>query len=391
MMTNQDFTRNEHRRLLNLISSGIDLCFNLGSKLELKGESEEYFDQYCFNYFLRQVDSIDTCMGLICEGKYAECFRIIRSVFEHYLLFLLITKGYVFEEIYELRPPQGVTKKDLFKKIEPRLQENKDILDFEFKGKSLFVRRRGIKSSNGENKRIIPMYYFVLNEYDPILHWVQRIPEIQQAELFPQRDQDLIKYHAHLYSVYLNIKAVIKGLKINKIVDDSVETRIIVHYNFLSLFVHPSSRSNEILEGKRPRHPFQKQIIYMRRYDHYISECLLLYSLFLLKYFLDEILSFLSYNYYIKDHQLFDSFKRQTKQFDYFWFLDEHPHEYDYHCFETLRVYKMRQGKKAPNKIPYYKNPLERLIKLHRSQTELTTGQTYQSPFPRDDAEYATY
>jgi hypothetical protein len=34
----------------------------------------------------------------------------------------------------------------------------------------------------------------------------------------------------------------------------------------------------------------------------------------------------------------------------------------------------------------YYTNPLYRIVNLHRSTGELTTGLTYQSPWPRSDA-----
>lgn len=37
-------------------------------------------------------------------------------------------------------------------------------------------------------------------------------------------------------------------------------------------------------------------------------------------------------------------------------------------------------------KVKYYADPLDRLVKLHQSSHEMTTGLYFQSPFERSDA-----
>ena len=39
-------------------------------------------------------------------------------------------------------------------------------------------------------------------------------------------------------------------------------------------------------------------------------------------------------------------------------------------------------------RVRYYRNPLGRLVKLHQSYQEMSTGLMYQSPFERSDARF---
>jgi hypothetical protein len=42
----------------------------------------------------------------------------------------------------------------------------------------------------------------------------------------------------------------------------------------------------------------------------------------------------------------------------------------------------------ASGRVRYYRGPLERLVKLHQSYEEMSTGLVYRSPFERSDAQY---
>jgi hypothetical protein len=121
-------------------------------------------------------------------------------------------------------------------------------------------------------------------------------------------------------------------------------------------------------------------------YDHYLSELALLYISFLLKYFLEEIIDYLSKNFEI-DEDFKKSIFEGFEDFDYFWFLKEKPHAYDKHEYLTIKNHaKQTRNVDLDDKIPYFKNPLQRLVGLHTSKHELTTGSIYDSPFNRKDA-----
>ncbi len=78
------------------------------------------------------------------------------------------------------------------------------------------------------------------------------------------------------------------------------------------------------------------------------------------------------------------------------WFLSGGPHEWDFIREADTRM-EVRSGSRRrrrtdpksikPERVRYYPDPLERLIKLHGSYQELLTGQIFISPFPRDDAQ----
>src|SRR5207302_1920339 len=79
---------------------------------------------------------------------------------------------------------------------------------------------------------------------------------------------------------------------------------------------------------------------------------------------------------------------------DYFWFLHGHPTALDRIGEVHTRVNPKRvaRGKGAVDDparvatVRYYGNPLKRLVQLHGSFVEGTTGLGYQSPWPRRDA-----
>ena len=80
----------------------------------------------------------------------------------------------------------------------------------------------------------------------------------------------------------------------------------------------------------------------------------------------------------------------------YFWFLSGGPEMFD--RIDTAHTppgnVKVKWGRPkvdpaaiAPTRVRYYRDPLQRLVKLHQSYRELSTGLVYRSPFERSDAQ----
>lgn len=74
------------------------------------------------------------------------------------------------------------------------------------------------------------------------------------------------------------------------------------------------------------------------------------------------------------------------------WFLTDEPHIYDRGQEMLARSAERREFRPSrtamadamaipPGEVRYYRNPLDRLRKMHQSGTELTTGFTYVSPW----------
>lgn len=81
----------------------------------------------------------------------------------------------------------------------------------------------------------------------------------------------------------------------------------------------------------------------------------------------------------------------------YFWFLGDGPTLLD--RIDTAHTPRLRtriaigRPKVDPARLPhskvkYYSDPLTRLVRLHRSSSEMTTGLTFRSPFERADPRF---
>ena len=81
----------------------------------------------------------------------------------------------------------------------------------------------------------------------------------------------------------------------------------------------------------------------------------------------------------------------------YFWFLSGEPEMFD--RIDTVHTPagnwkpkwgppKVDPGAITPVRIRYYRNPLGRLVNLHQSYQEMSTGLVYRSPFERQDARF---
>jgi len=79
----------------------------------------------------------------------------------------------------------------------------------------------------------------------------------------------------------------------------------------------------------------------------------------------------------------------------YFWFLGGEPTMFD--RIDTVHTpagrIKPKWGRPrtdpatiSASRVRYYADPLDRLVKLHSSCQEISTGLTYRSPFERSDA-----
>ena len=79
----------------------------------------------------------------------------------------------------------------------------------------------------------------------------------------------------------------------------------------------------------------------------------------------------------------------------YFWFLSGEPEMFD--RIDTVHTppgnWKPKWGRPKvdpsairPVRVRYYRNPLRRVVKLHQSYREMSTGLVYRSPFERQDA-----
>ncbi len=388
-------TEKEHEKLIALVNRMIDNVFKISSKIKPKTDVSHEEDGFFLRFLNYQGISSLSVRDLIFDGKYVDAFRIIRCIFENYLLNLLMMNGELYQRTLKIIP-KTKTHQEVCEEAISKLKEdhkkgiNKNIIsvvatkDYKY----LMVTYKGLTDAKDDDD-IIPYYYFAFQEYDSERHIVEKIPEINEKSFYPEINKKWQKHHEEL-SKYLTFSGMKKALLLNKIYSEKEWIKISVHYQFLSTFIHPNKKNMRIIEGNIINSYINSpEEIY--NYDHYLSELALLYIAFLLRYFLEEIIGYLSKNFKIDEEfekSLFEGFE----DFDYFWFLKEKPHTYDEHEYLTIKNHaKQTRDVELDDEIPYYKNPLQRLVGLHTSKHELTTGSVYNSPLHRKDALFKRY
>lgn len=180
------------------------------------------------------------------------------------------------------------------------------------------------------------------------------------------------------------------NLRLNRLLTVAQTVQVEVHYSFLSTFVHPTQAAYDLAYGhNRPSRRGQ--------YDHYLSEFVLLYVIALAT---EELVIFARAcrrrpAVALRDWATVEGALRDARfATDYFWFLYGHPTTYNRIAEVHTRIDPRRVGTsraRMPDptivrSVRYYANPLQRLVDLHDSSQELTTGLAYVSPWPRSDA-----
>lgn len=169
--------------------------------------------------------------------------------------------------------------------------------------------------------------------------------------------------------------------------------RLEVHYRFLSAFVHPVPAPYDLVYGRnRPT--------CAPRYDHYASELVLLYINRLAAEELKSLRRMAARTPRVRLHDwaTVESHMRAAERAAaHLWFPGDQPHLYDY--VEEANSRGIRSGRMVPrdrrptpnqlraSQVRYYRDPLRRLVKMHRSFNEVT-GFGYTSPWPRADAQF---
>ncbi|WP_433221060.1 hypothetical protein ACQP00_19500 [Dactylosporangium sp. CS-047395] len=138
-------------------------------------------------------------------------------------------------------------------------------------------------------------------------------------------------------------------------------------------------------------------------YNHYSAELALLY---VAAFAVQELRNFCDFmqrhpTVHIADWGTTrDRCDRVWDDISYLWYSGHRPHHYDrVHEANKQAFASARAGDGArpcprdPHSIPddevsYYSDPMERLVKMHTSFRELTTGIGFQSPLPREDARF---
>lgn len=341
---------------------------------------------------VRQLAEHLRAVLLLMEAHhYPSGLVVVRSALEHHLMDRLIFLATRRIVVYT-----GVKKKDseawAAKLRLAQATDQPDIATWFWDSRGMNVVYRGLHSTRSKKGRgrTISEYYFQVDNYDPFVGPKKHAGRL--AAPFWERKvvQQWVSESDAAWRYLFRHDAVMRALRVNRLLLGR-HVQVDVHYSFLSAFAHPSKKGYEAVFGINS--PDRQG-----SFDHYVSELLLLYIISIacaeleiygqmarrdppvgLRQWDDVMLE-------VREAQLASS---------YFWFLSGAPETFD--RIDTVHTlpgnWKPRWGRPKVDpiavklgRVRYYRNPLARLVKLHQSYRELSTGLVYRSPFERQDA-----
>lgn len=328
-------------------------------------------------------------------GHYASALVVVRAALEHHLMDRLLFLSRLFVESYG-----GVKEEDMpaeSERLAALKAGSRPEITRWWRDKQtgqMHVVLRGFHSAKSVKGRgmIISPYYFQQDHYDPFTGGKKSAPRL--AAPFSQREDvlDWANESAAAWSRWFVHGKVMAGLRVNRLLP-RCEVHVDVHYGFLSGFAHPSKRGYEALFGRD--HPDR-----MGSFDHYASEMCLLYVITIAA---AEIEAYGRMSRRIPRLGLsgWDDVTLAVREArfasEHFWFLGDGPTMLDridtVHTPRGNERPKLGRPKVDPVHLPdvkvrYYSDPMERLVRLHSSFQEMTTGLVYRSPFERSDSRF---
>lgn len=400
-------TQTEHAHLLSLIEELIATIKTLPDDVEW-GDVSWAQDMEILRFIRIQTLSLQNVKENAVRGYYRDTFHLIRMVYEAYFVLRLVSTCDKYP--FRIKIKRGQHDPSLEDAKNRTIQEAHRVFGGRLvrtymEGKSTLVAvLRGIPvvdSQGQETGVIIPYYYQAWHDFRPIEYHLRRqglqdrIPTLRfltgEWAVFPSKmKKELNKDYGLIYKYFLTFDKLLDNLCLNGVLNKKLSTRVLVHYNFLSNFSHSTSDSISLVSTRRITEiaPGGLSIIY----NHYSSELALLYTCHLLSMHLQHAIFYLRWRAIkLKNKRTYQALCRRVEDdFGYFWFIFNKPHQYDRFTQANRKCNYRKQIFYRPEDIRlgdvrYYDDPLHRLKQLHQSQNELTSGNSYVSPFPRND------
>jgi len=401
-------TLQEHERLINLIDDLVAALKNLPNDVQW-GSDRWLPDSEILDFVRVQTLSLEHAKESAVQGYYRDAYNSIRMVFESYFLLRLISTCDKFRQRVNLqsrKTGQKIDKNKLIEQIKRKYGE--DLVNVKEETNYLGVVLRGRRVINDQGhatEKLLPFYYGAWQQYRPTEYYLKKestqkalsIKRFLKAEWSSIRKSNMgapDKIQGILHKDFFTFAKILENLRLNDVLSRKTTARVLVHYNFLSGFSHSTSQSINAMSKIKGYYHIGGDGIEIS-YSHYHSELALLYICHLLSMHLQHALYYLTKWCSIqvrKERKLYRRLCYKVQQdLGYFWFIFNTPHQYDRYehanrksNFQEERIFRPEDIRLGD--VRYYDDPLYRLKQLHQSQRELTTGNIYDSPFPREDA-----
>lgn len=325
---------------------------------------------------------LGTALDLLDGHRYAQAYAIIRSGFDHWAADLTMMLGDRFVELYA-----NATQATLDDAVDRwRRGELPSVVEepqFDGKRKStLRIVRRGLVSEDGST--VIHPMYFELEHFDPFFG-----PPDDQAQFAGWiGDKDACDHateQRRLYNAFFRWGALMDSLDLNELITSHDRMHLNVHYSFLSAFVHSQPAAHRLLASRGPTDRTLP--------GHVERELGLLYIVQLGAHYLDAVLR-MAARPPVAEVAGHEDIARLVEtgrdRAQHLWFIDDAPQLFDRGeqvstCTASERGFRSdgnaAAGDLAVDKVRYYRNPLERLRRMHEPSGELATGFAYMPPW----------
>jgi hypothetical protein len=402
-------TLREHEHLIALIDELIRATKRLPSDVEW-GNISWLQDTQILDFIRLQTISLQNAKENTVRGYYRDTFHLLRMVYEAYFILRLVSTCDKYP--FRIKIRRRGHDPDLEHAKTRAIQEaqaafgNRLVRTYMEDGSTLVLVLRGLQVIDEQDQDtgvIVPYYYHVWQDFRPDQYHLRRqavqgkIPTLRfltgEWASIPRRiKKELGKDYGLLYRYFLTFDRILDNLCLNEVLNKKLATRVLVHYNFLSKFSHSSRDSIRLVSERRITEITSNGLGII--YNHYFSELALLYVCHLLSMHLRHAMFYLRWRgIKLKNKRTIYQplCHRVESDFGYFWFIFNRPHQYDRYTDANRKSnYRRRIFYRPedirPGDVRYYDDPLRRLKQLHQSQRELTTGNVFNSPFPRDDA-----
>lgn len=345
-----------------------------------------------------QVDSLQSVTYLNNLDKYRDCIILLRTIFENYLMFILITKGKLY--------PRFFTKNKGEKLPEAIDRANKEIEDYKLKtgdnkvkkaqksklfkdGFEVIYEGPYIDGKKGKGQ-LVPFYYSVFEKFDPTTAFLNESDYFNYLAIYPKLNQKhLAEKSAHLglYKNFLTFNSILYALRLNRIINEKEEKRARAHYCFLSKSVHASRSGISYINPLR-QFGFIDSLKEINQPNKTLKLLIMLYAGYLASGYIETALDVVQNapKRYIKKIES-QAIKKEVLEFynkyNYFWFIFNKPHGYDkfQQCVKNIGKKRYKNFLDVQDKeVSFKKEILGRMSELQSGMLNTICG-VYKPPF----------
>jgi hypothetical protein len=313
----------------------------VGDELTYNMASTFYMDAFGFVNF--RVETACSCLLLIENNLVADALGLGRSLFEHYLLFILMCRG---RKLFKLEDLRDLSGSDFKAKLAQRQAEATAARDqgkfaplsveqYEHFKQIMYV-YPGVRDSE-DPTYTIPVHYFAFQQFRPEAMRLDDEDYFQYYER-PLETKKAVKgfkaQAADQYRHYLSYDALLRNLKLNDLVTSADIAKIEAHYTFLGKTLHPTHHAAQDLHQFNNVHASRPAVGDGQTYAPEARLLAALYVCCIVHGLLDEVARLLEEapKTYVKEPGTATLRKQMAHlpaAFPYFWFVFNEPPLYD--------------------------------------------------------------